>query len=146
MLRWLRIVAVVFVALSMGASFSHVLELPAKLELDGEHYLAVQGIYRYFGAVSTVLELGSILLLLGVLVAGRHRVPALPTVMALTVFVAALLVWVVVVSPMNATFASWAAGAPVPWIEARQRWEWGHAAVFGLKLGAFVLLLEAAIL
>ena len=55
MILLLRVAAIVFVALSLGASFAHVLELPAKLQLAGDPYLAVQGIYRYFGAVATRL-------------------------------------------------------------------------------------------
>jgi hypothetical protein len=146
MFLWLRIVAVVFVALSMGASFAHVLELPAKLELGGEHYLAVQVIYRFFGSVATVLELGSFLLLLAVTIWGWQRLPAhLMALVATIVFVASVVTWAAVVSPMNSAFTSWTGRVPADWTAARDRWEWGHVTVFSMKLVAFVLLLRAVV-
>jgi ABC-type Na+ efflux pump permease subunit len=127
----------------MGASFAHVLELPAKLQLTGEQYLAVQSIYRYFGAIATVLETGSVVLMVGVLAHGWHRPSARLSGLALIAFVASLVAWFVIVSPVNAVFASWSSGPPVHWIAARDRWEWGHVTVFGLKLVAFLLLITA---
>ncbi len=128
----------------MGASFTHVLELPAKLDLPGDRYLAVQEIYRYFGAVAAVLEIGSLVLMMGAIVLGWHRssAHAMP-VLALILFAASLATWALVVSPVNTLFVSWAGGLPAHWTGARDRWEWGHVAVFGLKLAAFVLLITA---
>lgn len=144
MLLLVRVAAVVFAALSLGASFTHVLELPAKLDLSGERYLAVQGIYRYFGAVAVVLELGSLVLMTCAIVLGWQRSSARPMlVLAVVVFAASLATWGLVVSPVNTVFASWARGLPMHWTGARDRWEWGHVAVFGLKLVAFVLLITA---
>jgi len=144
MLLLIRVAAVVFVALSMGASFAHVLELPAKLDLPGDRYLAVQGIYRNFGAVGAVLETGSLVLMLGALVLGWRHASSPPLfVAALVFFAGSLVTWVVVVSPMNAAFASWVRDLPVHWTGTRDRWEWGHVAVFGQKLVAFVLLITA---
>jgi hypothetical protein len=144
MLLLVRVAAVVFVALSMGASFAHVLELPAKLDLPGDRYLAVQGIYRYFGAVASVLETGSLVLIVGAILLGwRHASSHALLVLALVFFAASLATWVLVVSPMNAVFASWARDLPVHWTGTRDRWEWGHVAVFGQKLVAFVLLITA---
>jgi len=144
MLLLLRVAAVVFVALSLGASFAHVLELPAKLDLSADRYLAVQEIYRYFGAVATVLEIGSLVLMTCAIVVGWQRSSAQPVlVLAVLVFAASLATWALVVSPVNTVFVSWARGLPAHWIGARDRWEWGHVAVFGLKLVAFVLLITA---
>jgi hypothetical protein len=145
MLLRLRIAAVVVVALSLGASFAHVLELPAKLDLSGDRYLAVQEIYRYFGASATVLELGSVLLMLAGLVLGWHRPGAHLLALAWIVFAASLVAWAVVVSPVNAVFASWAGHPPAGWTAARDRWEWGHVAVFGLKLVSFTMLITATL-
>src|SRR5262249_40020410 len=139
----LRVAVIVFVALSLGASFTHVLELPAKLQLTGDRYLAVQPIYRYFGAVATVLEIGSFLLLLGVLALHWHRPSARLLLVATVAFVASLVTWAVIVSPVNAVFTSWTSHPPVNWIGARDRWEWGHVTVFAMKLVAFVLLIIA---
>jgi hypothetical protein len=139
----LRVAAIVFVALSLGASFAHLLELPAKLQLTGDRYLAVQQIYRYFGAIAAVLEIGSLVLLIVVVVLGWHRPARHLTVFALTVFAASLVTWAVGVSPVNTVFASWVGGPPVHWTDARDRWEWGHVAVFGLKLVSFTMLITA---
>lgn len=45
MVRLLQIVSVILVAVTMGLSLAHALELPGKLRLDKEAYLAVQTIY-----------------------------------------------------------------------------------------------------
>jgi hypothetical protein len=139
----LCVATVVFVALSLGASFAHVLELPAKLQLTGDRYLGVQQIYRYFGAIASVLEIGSVVLLVVVVVLGWHRSAGHLTLLALIAFAASLAAWATVVSPVNTVFASWAGRPPVHWTNARDRWEWGHVAVFGLKLVSFAMLITA---
>jgi hypothetical protein len=146
-----RIATVSLVALTMGASFSHVLELPGKLTLSADQYLLVQTIYRSFGPVASVLEPVCIALVIGLAVLSHHRaarpgsiVPRSAvrwTAAAAALLIAALITWIAVVSPMNREMAAWAGAAPAAWTGARDRWEWGHVAVFGLKLAALVLLL-----
>src|SRR5215217_5398266 len=69
----LEIASVVVVAIAMASALAHVLELPGKLRLSKEHYLAIQSIYypgfTYAGMAEPV-GLLLILLLLFLMPAG----------------------------------------------------------------------------
>jgi hypothetical protein len=45
MLQFLQVLSIVLVAVGMGLSLAHALELPGKLRLDGDAYFIVQTIY-----------------------------------------------------------------------------------------------------
>jgi hypothetical protein len=69
-LKTLRFITLLLVALWMGLEFSHTLELPPKMQYDGRLYVTVQNtLYQYFGApgpgaIVTVGALGSAIALL----------------------------------------------------------------------------------
>jgi hypothetical protein len=53
MLRVWQTIAITLLALTMGTSFAHVLEWPAKLHYTGEFYLRLQtSLYAYWGPPS----------------------------------------------------------------------------------------------
>ena len=142
---WTRIwcyAALVALALSLGASLSHVLELPHKLSLGPREYLTVQSIYQTFGPIASILEPLTLGSLLGLVIVARQR--AHPGI-ALGAFVTSVIVWFVVVNPMNAEFTSWRGAPPESWTAVRDRWEWGHVAVFSLKLVAYAALVWFAV-
>ena len=139
------LLAITLVALSVGASYAHVLELPAKLSLGAADYLTVQQIYRWFGPVGSVLEPASIAVTIGLLIAARGRPSFRYNGAATALLVVALATWFVVVSPMNAEFSRWVGGVPASWTSVRARWEWGHVAVFALKLVGLVVLIAGAL-
>jgi hypothetical protein len=139
--RPIAVVAVMtLVGLSLGASFAHVLEMPAKLSLGADDYRTVQGIYRTFGPVAAFLEPAAILGTAGLALAARNRASFRYVVVAGALSCAALLSWVVLVSPMNTAMAHWPDGMPADWEAVRARWEWGHVVGFVVKLGAFIVL------
>jgi hypothetical protein len=130
--------ALLTLALSLGASFSHVLELPNKLSLGAHEYMTVQAIYQSFGPVATILEPLTLVSLVGLAIVARQRTHL---VIALVAFVVSVIVWFAAVNPMNAEFARWRGAPPDSWMAVRDRWEWGHVAVFALKLVAYLSLL-----
>jgi hypothetical protein len=135
-------VAFVAGALSLGASFSHVLEMPRKLPLGARDYLLVQTIYRSFGPLAAFLEPLTLVALVGVAVtAKQHAAP----IVALIMFALSVIVWLTVVNPMNGVMAGWGDTPPATWTTDRDRWEWGHVAVFTLKLVAYVALVHFAL-
>jgi hypothetical protein len=142
-----RLLSLVFTALILGGAFCHVLEMPVKLTLAGAEYMVVQQIYGAFGPVGAVLEPAAILssAALAFLVRGRRSfVPAIAGTVALT---AALLLWFLVVSPVNAHWAAAGPGAVPPEFESlRARWEWGHAAHAALLFVAFLALAVSVLL
>ena len=141
-----RFLALVLTALAMAPAYAHVLEMPAKLGLAPPEYLTVQQIYRGFGAIGAVVEPAAVAaaIVLAFLVRGRRAfVPAATGALCL---IAALLIWVAVVSPVN---AAWQAASPAALPEGfeslRMRWEWGHAARAALLVPGFVALVVAVL-
>ena len=147
MLRVWQTIAITLVALTMGTSFAHVLELPAKLHYTGEFYLRLQtSLYAYWGppSVTGFIEPAALLSVLLLTVLCRHRPIALRLTLAAAICL--LLAFPVVffwrVAPANETFfhAAHSGVLPPDWDSWRMRWETGHAIRFVLHLMAFVLL------
>jgi hypothetical protein len=126
----ISLLARVFVALTLGLAFAHVLELTGKRQLAGPDWLMVQQhLYVAFGSVGAVVELLAITLTWLTLVQRRRagRGSRRVTVAALSVTLG-LIVWALVVSPMNGVLNAWtAASLPDDWSLVRNRWELGHA-------------------
>jgi hypothetical protein len=147
MLRVWQTIAITLVALTMGTSFAHVLEWPAKLHYIGEFYLRLQtSLYAYWGppSITGFVEPAAVLSVLFLVVVCRRR----PVILRLTLaaVICLLLAFPVVffwrVAPANATFfhAAHTGILPSNWNAWRMRWETGHAIRFLLHLIAFVLL------
>jgi hypothetical protein len=147
MLRVWQTVTMTLVALTMGTSFAHVLEWPAKLGYTGEFYLRLQtSLYAYWGPprITGFVEPAAVLSVLCLAVLCRRR----PVSLRLTRGAATclLLAFPVLffwrVAPANATFlhAAHAEILPSDWNAWRTQWETGHAIRFVLHLIAFVLL------
>lgn len=151
-LRVWRFFTLVLVALSMGASFSHVLEMPAKLRWAGPLYVAVQneppGLYQAFGTIGAVIEVAALVATLGLacLAWGRQLAGRLSVVGA-GLLVIALICWVVLIAPANSVMAAWTPETvPPDWTRWRDRWELTHAVGFGLKLASFSILLASVVI
>jgi hypothetical protein len=147
-LKATRFLSLLLVALTLGMTFCHVMEIPGKLRLDGAAWLT--NLYIAFGAVGAVIELLSILLTWVVAMQVRQRRPAFAwTVAAGLCVTAGLLVWFTVVAPVNAALSGWTPETlPADWTRIRDRWEIGHAvhaALFGFGFGALVIALLAEI-
>lgn len=146
-LRITRFFSLFLVALTLGMTFCHVLEIPGKLRLEGTEWLTVQqNLYVAFGSVGAVIEVASILLTWIVVVQVRKRQPAFYwTLGAALCVTAGLIVWFLLVAPMNAALSGWTPEAlPADWSDYRNQWEIGHAihaALFGLGFGALVIAL-----
>ena len=140
-------ITITLLALTMGTSFAHVLEWPAKLRYSGELYLRLQtSLYAHWGppSITGFIEPAAVLSVLFLTVLCRHH----PITLRLTLGAAIclLLAFPVVffwrVAPANTTFfhAAHASMLPRDWNSWRTQWETGHAIRFVLHLIAFVLL------
>jgi len=147
--RFWRFVTLLLVALTVGLSFAHTLEMPAKLEYDGTLYVTLQQtLYRWWGPpfVGAFLEPGAVLAtaVLAVLAWRRRRGFALTfgaTILSLAAFP---VVFFLLVEPANAVFRPAVPTAPpADWMRLRAQWEFGHATRFALHLAAFAALLAA---
>jgi hypothetical protein len=64
----LEVLAVILAAVTMSLALAHALELPGKLRLSKEHYLAVQAIYYPGFTIAGIAEVGSIIAALFLLI------------------------------------------------------------------------------
>jgi len=162
-----QIAAVVFVAIAMALSLAHALELPGKLRLSKEQYLAVQQIYYpgfTFGGGAEPLAIIALLVLTFTTSAFG---PFWLTAGALVALVAAHAVYWIMTHPVNKfwlqdlelkgagqTFfghdplrrRSAADSAQPDWQVLRDRWENSHVIRAVLSGLSFVLLVTAVAL
>jgi Domain of unknown function (DUF1772) len=141
-MRFLTILSLLLVAVTMGLSLAHALELPGKLRLDEASYKTVQAIYYPgFTLGGTVGELGS-LIALGLLLyltpygSGRFWWTAAALLLLLAAHGTYWLLthpvnkfWVkdVPMSAPGSTFFSTSAGTPSgDWTALRNKWELSH--------------------
>lgn len=71
----LEILAVMLAAITMSLALAHALELPGKLRLDKEQYLAVQAIYYPGFTLGGIAEVGSIIAALALLALTPKNLP-----------------------------------------------------------------------
>ena len=146
-MTWLRWVNLALAVLTGLAPTAHLLELPNKLSLDANLWLAVQQhLYRGWGPfLGGPTEIGALTTSL-ILAYVRRRSSAvlLPTLIASIGYACMIVVFVVLNSPVNAAVASWTTTTlPPNWTAYRMRWEIGHAIAFLLSLISLTALIWA---
>jgi hypothetical protein len=140
----LRFGTITTIALLMGLFLAHVLEMPAKLDMQGSEYVFQQThLYGFFGDAGAVLEPLALLGSLGLAAASRRgRVAAL---VAAACTVGMLLAFALGNQPANLAFSQAGATPPDDWQDLRVRWEASHAASGVLASIAFTSLLVSAL-
>lgn len=139
--------ALALLALLMGTTFGHVLEMPVKLKADSRSWLLYQHtLYRYFALVGGVIEIAAIAC--AGLVAFHLRDEPDPFRLSVTatlmLVVAFFVIWIFVTNPTNRRTATWTeSSVPADWQRWRLQWELSHAARFVLHLLAFLALAYA---
>ncbi|MGI8524692.1 MAG: DUF1772 domain-containing protein [Pseudolabrys sp.] len=159
MFQTLQVVTVALVSIAMALSLAHAFELPGKLRLDRDAYLAIQSIYYpgfTFGGGSEPLGVLATLVLLMSTPTGTLAFWL--TFAALLALAAMHAIFWLITQPVN---KFWVAGeklgdmsarffsvnaarsgnAAIPdWTVLRDRWEYSHLARAALAAGAFILL------
>jgi hypothetical protein len=140
-LRAWRLVTLLLTALSMSAALGHLLELPAKMRLDGPTWVhLLQTLYPPgFGTAGAVFEVGAVVstIVLAVLVRRRPTATIVWTLAGTLCVAAAHAVFWTWNAPVNATLgAATAATLPIDWMQLRAQWEYAHAARALLQIGA----------
>ncbi len=151
LLKGTRFVAIMLAALTLGLGFCHLMQLPSRM---GWHqYLWVGstvqgGLYAAFGTVGAVIFLATVIALaLLAYFTREHGRPGSGLAFAVVVlFALALVLWWVLVYPVNVELAKWVTG-PVPddWTAYRSRWEFGHAIIALTELLGFAALILAVL-
>lgn len=122
-------------------------QMPDKNDLGS---IVAIGRYIAFGVVGAAIEVLSILLTWVVVFQVRKRRSAFYWTSGAAICVTAgLIVWALLVAPMNAALSGWTPETlPADWTGYRNQWETGHAihaALFGLGFSALVIALMAEI-
>jgi hypothetical protein len=136
----LRFFVVLLAALALTMESAHVLELPQKAAYGARMYAAVNTtLYRYFAIVGGSYQVTSIVLAGALVMLLRRRGSTVRWTAAGFGFgLAAFVVWLVVVQPVNADVGETlrqGADPAAAWSRTlRQRWEFGHVAGFVLQV------------
>ena len=160
MFQALQIITIVLVAVALTTSLAHALELPGKMRLSKETYLAVQQIYYPGFTVAGMGEVGAILAALVLTALTRAGPPFWLTLAALLGLICAHALYWLVTHPVNnfwlkdfalqgasrGFFAFGAAAHERDWTALRDQWEYSHAARAVLVFLSLVLLVTAATL
>lgn len=130
-----RFVTLLLAALGLIMGGAHLLELAPKMAYTGPMYAAVNStLYQYFGTIGAVLTIAAILSA-GILTYLVRERPSFRLTFAGTVFlVISLVLWILLVQPVNAEWANAMQSAPqsIPeiFLRLRSRWEYGHVFAF----------------
>jgi hypothetical protein len=151
LLRTARFVAIMLAALTLGLGFCHLLQLPARTGWD--QYLWVGstvqgGLYAMFGSVGAVIDVTAVIVLalLAYFVREHGRPGFRLALSAAILFALALVLWWVLVYPVNVELAKWVNGpVPADWTGYRARWEWGHAIIALIELAGFAALVASVL-
>lgn len=161
-----EVVTVLLVAVAMALALAHALELPGKLRLPRETYMAVQRIYYPGFTIGGIGEIAAVLatLMLAVLTiqdGARFWLVAAAFVAMLAMHAAYWLLthpvnnfWLGDFDLKGASADFFAADplrrrlhtGPEDWIALRDRWEWSHVLRAGLGAAGLALLVTAVAL
>lgn len=139
-----RFITIMLTSLSLSLSMAHLLALPQRMKFDQQLWVEVtvfENVYRLFGSVGAVFEIGAILAAIVLAFLVRKRRSAFYwTLGGALLLVLAFVSWILFVAPMNAEFAQWLTNPiPADWTRYRNQWEYAHAInaiikIFGLSL------------
>jgi hypothetical protein len=146
LLKTIRFVSLLCVALVLGLTVTHDLEIPGKRMLSGADWLSVQqtfyGGFAIIGGIAEVLGLISTGVLLYLL--RKRRIAFALTLVATISFVGVLALFAFGNNTLNQQIATWSpATLPVNWHEVRDAWDTFHAASSALAALALLSLIVA---
>jgi len=126
-----RLATILLTALSMSVATCHLLEMPAKLELEGALWLVLlQRLYPpAFGPVGGAFEVAAVFTSVVLVVLVRRRRPAFGwTILAALCMLGAHAAFWAWVAPVNATLLPVTPDTlPAEWTRLRDQWETTHA-------------------
>jgi hypothetical protein len=138
-----RFLSILFVALTLGPSAAHLLELPNKIALGADDYLTVQQIYRGWALLAVVIFPAILSTAAHVVVLRLQRQPYALVAFGFACLLVGQAIFWAFTFPANQETANWTV-LPPDWTQLRAQWEYSHAAGALFNLTAFVALLWAA--
>jgi hypothetical protein len=126
-----------------------MLEMPAKLALDGPQWVHVQqSLYRAFASVGGVVEIAAIVSsAIYAYLLRDQRFASQLAVYGAALLAIGFIVWLSMIAPVNAKVLRWSPDAiPPGWESLRTRWEYSHTVRFATHLLGISALIGAALL
>jgi hypothetical protein len=139
MLKTMRFLSLLFVAVSLGAALAHLFALPNKIHLPGGEYLVVQQIYRGWALLGTVVIAALLSTLVLTIMARKRRRAFSLTLISFLCVAGSLVLFFTFTYPANRQTSNWTL-LPPDWEGLRTQWEYSHAAAAVLYLIAFSTL------
>lgn len=125
-IKAVQFLAILSIAIVLVPGGAHLIELPNKIGMDREQYLAVQQLYRGWALAGFVL-LGALAATLALAILSRSQGPpflfATASFVLLLVTLVTFFIWVF---PVNQATDNWTT-APENWQALRMQWETMHA-------------------
>lgn len=146
-----RFATLMLTSFSLSLSMAHLMELPRRIQFDRDLWVRVtvfENVYRFFGSVGAVFEVGSVLMAIALVYWVRDRGASFYwTLGGASLLALALLSWIAFVAPVNAELANWLTHpVPADWNEYRNRWEYAHAVNAVIKIVGVGLLVASVII
>lgn len=140
----IRFASILFSVITVSALTAHVLELPGKMALSQQDYMAVQTIYRGWAWLG-IFEIGAIVFtFVWLLNRRKRRRRYYLTGIAVLLFLVSLGVFFQFTFPVNRMTENWTLFRP-DWEKLRAQWEYSHAIRAALNFTGLCLLLFSLI-
>ena len=131
--RALQATALTLTALGLAPGAAHLLELPVKMAWPAARYADVTStLSAWLGDVGGTVQVSAVLAVAVLALQTRHLPQGRLAAASAAALLISLLLWALLVAPVNAAWAA-VAGSPdvVPaYAGLRSRWEYGHVAAF----------------
>jgi PIN domain nuclease of toxin-antitoxin system len=139
-LTFVRVCALLLVALCLVPGGAHVSELPNKIGLPRDHYMLVQQIYRGWALFGIVIFAALAATAAQALLLRQERTAFRLSLSAFLCLAAAQAVFWLFTYPVNVASANWTR-IPEDFEAARRQWEYSHAAGAALTGAALIALI-----
>jgi hypothetical protein len=129
---------------------AHVLELPVRLQYEPALYMQITStLYRYYGLVGGPIQILAFLSAAVLVWLVRARSAFRSTLMGTLCIALSLLLWFLLVQPVNIAWADALRSSPAEAVQAyaqlRSRWEYGHLSAFIAWFAGFILLVRGVL-
>jgi hypothetical protein len=144
--RILQGTALTLTALGLAPGAAHLLEMPVKMGYSPAMYAEVTStLYAWFGLAGGSVQVAAVLAVAVLAFQSRHSASSRFTATAAASLLVSLLLWGLIVAPVNAAWSGVAGSADfvAAYARLRSRWEFGHLAAFIAWLAGWLGLVVA---
>lgn len=148
MIRTWRFITILFVGLSMGMAFCHLLQMAPRMRYDVWLWRNMQSMFILFGPpLGIILEGGATFLCVGLLILlGCRRSAFQWTLLCTGCMLIAHAAWWLLIYPVNNETIDWTKHSiPKNWFLYRAQWEYTHAVRAIFEIAGFAMLIVSVL-